>query len=47
MMIAECSAQFELLPCLLDVDILRNILYDGVWTRYRKMQEQKKKSEDN
>lgn len=46
MMIAECSAQFEGLPCLLDVDILRNILYDGVWTRYRKIQEQKKKSED-
>lgn len=46
MMIAECSAQFEGLPCLLDVDILRNILYDGVWTRYRKIQEQKKKDEE-
>ena len=46
MMIAECSAQFEGFPCLLDVDILRNILYDGVWTRYRKIQEQKKKSEE-
>ncbi len=46
MMIAECSAQFEALPCLLDVDILRNILYDGVWTKYRKIQEQKKKSEE-
>lgn len=41
MMIAECSAQFEGLPCLLDIDILRNILYDGVWTRYRKIQERK------
>lgn len=29
MMIAECCAEFEKLPCLLDVDILRNILYDG------------------
>lgn len=46
MMIAEASAQFEGLPCLLDIDILRNILYDGVWTKYRKIQEQKKKSED-
>lgn len=46
MMIAEASAQFEGLPCLLDVDILRNILYDGVWTKYRKIQEHKKKSED-
>lgn len=46
MMIAESSAQFEGLPCLLDIDILRNILYDGVWTRYRKIQELKKKSEE-
>lgn len=46
MMIAECTASFETLPCLLDVDILRNILYDGVWSRYRKIQEQKKKSEE-
>ena len=38
MMIAECSAEFEKLPCLLDVDILRNILYDGVWNRYNKIQ---------
>ena len=30
MMIAESTAEFERLPCLVDVDILRNILYDGV-----------------
>lgn len=47
MMIAECSAQFEALPCVLDVDILRNILYDGVWTRYRRIQEQKKREDNN
>ena len=41
MMIAECSAEFEKLPCLLDVDILRNILYDGVWNRYNKNSEEK------
>jgi hypothetical protein len=41
MMIAECSAEFEKLPCLLDVDILRNILYDGVWNRYNKIQKKK------
>lgn len=45
MMIAECAAEFEYLPCILDVDILRNILYDGVWKRYNKLQDQKK-SED-
>lgn len=44
MMIGECSAVFERLPCLIDIDILRNILYDGVWNRYRLIQ--KKKQED-
>lgn len=44
MMIAESTAEFERLPCLVDVDILRNILYDGVWNRYNKIQKQK--SED-
>lgn len=37
MMIAESTAEFERLPCLVDVDILRNILYDGVWNRYNKI----------
>ena len=44
MMIAESTAEFERLPCLVDVDILRNILYDGVWSRYNKIQT--KKSEE-
>ncbi len=34
MMISECSREFERLPILLHVDILRNILYAGVWSRY-------------
>lgn len=37
MMIAECSAAFERLPCLEDADILRNVLYAGVWNRYHKL----------
>lgn len=41
MMIGECAKNFEFLPCVVDVDILRNILYDGVWKRYRKIQEKK------
>ena len=45
MMIAECSAEFEKLPCLLDVDILRNILYDGVWNHYKKIRKTKEGSE--
>ena len=43
MMLGEASAAFEQLPLLVDIDILRNILYDGVWKRYRKLQEQKEK----
>lgn len=43
MMIAESSAAFEKLPCLQDADILRNILYTGVWNRYNRMQEMRKK----
>ena len=41
MMMGECTAEFEKLPLVLDIDILRNILYDGVWKRYRKLYEQK------
>lgn len=39
MMIAECSSAFEQLPCLREADILRNILYSGVWVKYRKLME--------
>ena len=48
MMMGECAAAFEQLPCVLDIDILRNILYDGVWKRYQKLQEKSaiKKSEE-
>jgi hypothetical protein len=34
MLIAECSAEFERLPLLQDVEILRSVLYSGVWTQY-------------
>lgn len=41
MMMAECTEEFEKLPCLLDVDILRNILYSGVWTKYEKISKER------
>lgn len=44
MMMAECSKNFELLPILQYTDILRNILYSGVWSRLaliKKKKEQK------
>ncbi len=42
MMMAETAREFEKLPCLLDIDILRNILYEGVWTKL----EAKKRDEE-
>lgn len=34
LMMAECSREFEKLPILLHAEILRNVLYSGVWCRY-------------
>ena len=34
MMLAECCREFEKLPILRYGDILRNILYSGVWCRF-------------
>lgn len=34
LMIGECTAAFEKLPLLQDLDLLRNILYSGVWGRF-------------
>lgn len=41
-MIAESAKAFERLPILIYVDILRNIFYSGVWTKYEMIQIQKK-----
>lgn len=42
MMIAECSKCFEQLPILKNVEILRNILYSGVWYRYEMVREKRR-----
>lgn len=34
MMMTECSREFERLPILKNAEILRNILYSGVWRRF-------------
>lgn len=34
MMMSECTREFEKLPLFLDVELLRNILYAGVWKKY-------------
>lgn len=42
-MMSECAKSFERLPILLHADIIRNILYSGVWSKYEYLQEKKKK----
>ena len=42
-MMSECAKSFERLPIILHADILRNIIYSGVWTQYEYIQLKKKK----
>jgi len=44
MLIGECTELFEALPLVQDMDILRNILYAGCWTRYEQLQQKRNKS---
>ncbi len=44
MLIGECTEIFEALPLVQDMDILRNILYAGCWTRYEQLQQKRNKS---
>ncbi len=41
MMMAECAKQFERLPIIQHVDILRNILYAGVWTEFYRIKQER------
>ena len=34
MLIGECALHFEKLPLVENIDIMRNILYSGVWTKF-------------
>lgn len=45
-MMAECAKSFERLPILQHADILRNIIYSGVWTRYELIQLKKNKKQE-
>lgn len=46
MMMAEATAAFEKLPILWDSEILRNILYSGVWAKYNKKQKEKQEKQE-
>jgi len=43
LLIGECTDAFETLPLIQDMDILRNILYAGCWTRYEQLQQKRRK----
>ena len=45
-MVSECAKSFERLPILMHAEILRNVLYSGVWTKYEYLQLKKKKLEE-
>lgn len=42
MMMAESAREYELLPILKEKDILKNIIYSGVWTKYEYIKSQRK-----
>lgn len=46
MMMSECCKEFEKLPILDNVEILRNILYSGVWCRYEAVREKRAKKKE-
>ena len=43
-MMGECAQAFERLPLLIYGDLLRNIVYSGVWCRYELMKEKRDRS---
>jgi hypothetical protein len=44
MMISECCKEFEKLPIIEYAEILRNILYSGVWCRYQMVRDKRMKA---
>lgn len=45
MMMSECSREFEKLPILENIEILRNIIYSGVWYRYERVRAKRESEE--
>lgn len=43
----ELATEFEKLPILQNVEILRNILYAGIWTRYAAIRADRKKNQSD
>jgi len=47
MMMAECAREMEKLPLVHEIEILRNIIYSGVWTKYKKKKLGEEKNNDS
>lgn len=45
MLISEAAESFELLPLEQDLDLLRNVIYSGVWQRYTMIMEKRQRKE--
>ena len=45
-MMSESARSFERLPILLHAQLLRNVIYSGVWTRFEAIQAQNRKKEE-
>lgn len=39
--LGDASETFELLPLVQDINILRNILYSGIWMKYNQKRKEK------
>lgn len=44
MLIGRCTQAFEVLPLVKDVEILRSVLYSGVWAKYVSVQQKARRS---
>ena len=47
MMMAEASGAFEKLPCIKESELLRNIIYSGVWSKYNKLKKERQEIKEN
>ncbi|MBS7341351.1 MAG: DUF5685 family protein [Suilimivivens sp.] len=47
LMMAGCCKEFEKLPVIDNVEILRNILYSGIWYRYELVSQKRQKEREN
>lgn len=47
MMMAESAKAFEILPIVQDAELMRNVLYAGVWQRYEQVKARRREGEKN